>query len=281
MPLPFLALALAAPLRAAPLDAVPACAALDEQARARAEALAASEHLYDCCDDTVANCLAEPRPCKLAGRVAGEICRRVADGQPDEIVRRSLQLRATSALPSGPPATIDLAGYPHLGAEDAPVTVVTYVCLRCPYCARLEPKLAEAVTDGPLRDKVKLYVKLFPLKSHPGSSEAALGALAALDQGRYWDFLRVAFDDFDAFSPERLPEWARRVGLDVERWEADRADEATRARLVASKREGLANGVDATPSIFIDGRRYRAQLEIGEIVDVLEEEYDRVTGEER
>jgi protein-disulfide isomerase len=53
---------------------------------------------------------------------------------------------------------------------------------------------------------------------------------------------------------------------------------ATRERLLASKKEGIVNKVEATPTFFIDGRRFAGDLDIDELVDVLEEEHDRVTG---
>jgi protein-disulfide isomerase len=57
------------------------------------------------------------------------------------------------------------------------------------------------------------------------------------------------------------------------------ADPATRETLVASKKEGLANGVEETPTLFINGRRWVGDLEAVEILDAVAEEAARVRGE--
>ena len=74
-------------------------------------------------------------------------------------------------------------------------------------------------------------------------------------------------------------DWAREAGLSPTAFEAATAEPATRERLVSSKKEGLRNGVEATPTLFIDGRPYVGDLDLEELVDVIGEERDRVTGE--
>ena len=52
-------------------------------------------------------------------------------------------------------------------------------------------------------------------------------------------------------------------------------DPGVRSQLVASKKEGLKVGVEATPTLFIDGFRYHGELDIAELTDVLEESYEQ------
>lgn len=267
------------PCAAATAADVPACASLDAAGLARARALMDSEFLYDCCDESVAACLAEPAPCSLAVRLAGEICRRVGHGEDDAAVRQALRLRARSMMPVGTPAAFDISSAPMLGEPSAPVVVVEYGCVRCPFCAALTPALEQAIRQGPLRGKVRLYYRLFPIKGHEASTEAGLAALAAHAQGRFWDFLALAYSRFDSFDPEVLPDWARQAGADLPAWEAVSAAAATREALVASKREGMANGVESTPTFFISGRRYHGELTAGQLEDVLLEEAGRLAGE--
>ena len=61
-------------------------------------------------------------------------------------------------------------------------------------------------------------------------------------------------------------------------FEAAMADDRTRARLVNSKKEGIVNKVDATPTLFINGRKYVGDLNPKEIIDVVEEEYEQLRG---
>ena len=52
----------------------------------------------------------------------------------------------------------------------------------------------------------------------------------------------------------------------------------TNARISEARKEGIRNKVEATPTLFIDGRRYSYELETPVLVDVLQEEWERVTG---
>jgi protein-disulfide isomerase len=88
-----------------------------------------------------------------------------------------------------------------------------------------------------------------------------------------------AYARFDDFSPELQPAWAGAVGLDPAAFEARLADPATRESLVASKKEGLVNGVEATPTLFINGRMWVGDLTAAELLDAIEEEAARVTGD--
>ena len=93
---------LAGPAAAGSLADAPDCAALAKADRARAGKLAEQHYLYDCCEDTVANCLAAARPCPLAVRLAGDLCRRVAAGETDEQIDAAMKLRARSMMPVCP-----------------------------------------------------------------------------------------------------------------------------------------------------------------------------------
>jgi protein-disulfide isomerase len=272
------ALSVAGLARGATPGDVECCQHLDTDELAHATELMGQHFLYDGCDDTVAACLAQPDPCPLAGRLAGEICRRVGRGQSDEEIATQLQLRSRTMVPGGPVAQIDLDGAPSFGDPAAPVVLVEYACVRCPFCSRITPDLMQAIESGVLAGKVRLVFKLFPIKGHEGSTESGLAAQAAHQQGKFWEFMTLAYDRFDRFSVDALPDWAADAGLDGEAYAAAVADGATRDAVVRSKREGMGNGVDSTPTFFVSGRRYQAELEVTQLIDILLEEYERLTG---
>jgi protein-disulfide isomerase len=256
----------------------PACDALRGARRHLAERVLESEYVYECCDQTIAQCLAARPTCELAVRLAENVCRRVAQGEDESRIRRALSRRARSMVGGGAVAEFDLSSSPAAGSGDAAVTVVVYACARCPYCSRLVPALYRAVTVGPLRDEARLVFRVFPIRGHEHSTEAGLAFAAAQGMGKFWEFLLYAYAHFDTFSVEAQPEWAAAVGLDPAAFSARVTDPAIREALVASKKEGLLNGVEETPTLFINGRRWVGDLEIGEVVDALEEEAARVRG---
>jgi protein-disulfide isomerase len=254
----------------------PACDRLPAEQKKLAGQILQSEHPYDCCDDTIAKCLKRKPACSLAVRLAANICRRVARGEPREKIARALDRRARTALRAGKPASIKLDGVPMAGDPDAPVAVVEYACARCPYCSRITPKLYRAVTEGPLEGKVRLYLKLFPIRGHPFSKEAGLAFLAAAKLNRFWQYALYSYQHFDQYSLLKQAQWAEKEGMDARAFERIVNDPATREALIASKKEGIVNKVNATPTFFIDGKKYSGEVQVDEIIDYLEEVYERI-----
>jgi protein-disulfide isomerase len=252
----------------------PSCDSLPADKRALVGSLFASLHPYDGCDDTFARCLALRPPNKMVVRIADDLCRQAKSGKDAKQIERALAKRAQSMLPGGPRLSAQLDEATRAGAADAPVILVAYACTRCPLCKQIVPALHAAVTSGPLAGKVRLYLRPFPLKSHPGAAEGGLALLAAAKLGRFWPFTLLVYERFDQFTVATLPEWAQAAGLDRPAFERIFADPKMREELVASKVEGLRNKVDATPSLFIDGRPYVYDVKLEAIIDVLQEAYE-------
>ena len=212
--------------------------------------------------------------CRLAYRLAENICLRVKADQDEQRIRRALSRRAQSMLP-GRKAVIDLNLSPMAGAGDAPVRIVAYACARCPFCSKVVPALHEEVTRGSLKGKAGLHFKTFPIRGHEGSKEGGLAIVAAARMGQLWPFLLKLYERYDFFCPDALSTWAAEAGLDKAEIERLCKDPETLSLLVESKREGIRNKVSATPTFFLDGRLFLGEPTIDELIDVVEEIYDR------
>ena len=256
------------------------CHSLHGAPRKRAAALLETSYVYDCCDKTLTRCLQQRPRCRLAVRLANNICRRVSEGQNDDRIKLALSLRARMMQSeyTDERADIDLAEVPMVGKADAPITVVEYAGPRGEHCARLTPRIHRAIVEGRLVGKVKLYLKPFALRSNPHSKEAGVAFLAAQELGGFWDFVLYSYARFGSFTVSGLTDWADAIGLDRTRFEQLTKDPALVRRLVAIKKEGLGNGVTSTPTFFVNGRMYQGELAIEELLDVLEEAHDRSRG---
>ena len=257
----------------------PTCDALSGEKKTLATALINEQHLYDCCDGTIRECLKEGK-CSLATRLANQVCRMAAAGKDKATIERMLSQRASS-MTSARPVPIDNSRAERLGEADAPVTLTLYLCARCPYCARLVPQLHKEITEGVLKGKVKAYVREFPIRSHPGSTEGSMAMVAARRMGKGWTFLLHLYRIFDKYDPANLPKCAAEYGMNEEEFRNLLSDEGVRRELTASKKEGVRNRVDATPTLFINGRKYAGDLSIETVVDVIEEEAERVKARKR
>ena len=263
-------------LRAEP--GLPVCSALTPEQRLEVERLVTSLAAHDCCDDTLAACARREAPSRLVARLIADVHRRVRAGQPEADIRRAFEKRAASALAPRRGADMDLTAVPWAGQADAPVSVVVYACARCPFCSRAVPALYRSVTEGPLAGKARLAMRVFPIRGHEHALEGGLALEAARDLGRFWPYLLRLYGRFDDFALERLPAWAVEAGLDRAAFEAAMGKAEVREALVHSKKEGVRLGVDATPTFFVNGRRYDGELEEAALRDYLEEEAERVQG---
>ena len=259
----------------------PACDALPADRKVTVREIFSTLHPYDGCDETFARCLAGKPPKAIVLRLASDICRQVKAGDDRKQVERSLTRRAQMMLGSGQRATIAVDEATRAGAAQAPVEVVAYACPRCPFCKDMVTDLYQAVTDGPLAGKARLYLRPFPLKTHADSTEGGLAMMSAAKLGHFWPFVLTLYKNFDSYCPKLLADWAVAAGMDRTAFERAYADPKTRDALVASKQEGLRNKVSVTPTFFIDGRQYSYELSREAVVDVVEEAYDSKAGPQR
>ena len=102
-----------------------------------------------------------------------------------------------------------------------------------------------------------MVFKHYPLSGHPHALPAAKAAEAARLQGKFWEMHDLLFEHQRELDDAALERYAQQLGLDLERFRADLASEAVKARIEADRAEGKRLGVDSTPSIFINGRRFR------------------------
>jgi protein-disulfide isomerase len=262
------------------------CGGLSAEKRANAERIMGLVFPHDCCDDTLAACV-KTSPSRLVSRLRAEVCRRVADKDSEAEIVRALEKRGASMVSLGKPAAMDLSQVAWVGEANGSdkgsdkgkiVEVVVYACARCPFCAKSIPALYAAITTGALKGKARFAFRLFPIRSHPNSAEAGLAFEAAHAMGAYWPYVLKVFTAFDDFALERLPTWAQEVGLDPAAFSAKSEDPATRKTLVEQKKEGLRLKVKATPTYFISGRLYSADMATISLIDAIEEEHERLNG---
>ena len=132
------------------------------------------------------------------------------------------------------------------GPVDAPF-VVAYGDYECPFCAALEERLYAL----PLR----VAFRHFPVRaSHPRAFAAACAAEAAGRQDAFWPMHDALFADQGRLEDPHLWAHAERLGLDIDRFEADRRSAAVAERIQRDFDEGLRAGVVTTPAGFVDGR---------------------------
>jgi protein-disulfide isomerase len=131
----------------------------------------------------------------------------------------------------------------HVRGPDGASLVIEYADFECPFCAALSLRLAAR----PLRR----VFRHFPVRtSHPRAWPSACAAEAASLQGRFWEMHDALFADQARLEDPHLWERARKLGLDLERFDADRRSAAVLARVRGDFEAGVRAGVVTTPTLF-------------------------------
>ena len=104
---------------------------------------------------------------------------------------------------------------------------------------------------------VKVVFKNFPLRSHKFAMKAAIAALAAESQGKFWEFHDLLFENYNRLNDQKIQDIAVAVGLDIEEYEKKKKDPAIERRVKQDLSDGRQAGVRGTPTIFINGVRLR------------------------
>jgi protein-disulfide isomerase len=155
------------------------------------------------------------------------------------------------------------------GSSEARVTLVEYGDYECPHCARAFP-IVERVRKR-LGARMLFGFRHFPLSNaHPHAQMAAEAAEATASQGRFWEMHEVLFADQQALEDEDLVARARRLGLDVARFEQELASGVHAARVRRDFRSGVRSGVNGTPTFFVNGARHDGAWDLETLLETQE-----------
>jgi protein-disulfide isomerase len=151
------------------------------------------------------------------------------------------------------PKVIPDEGSFSIGPANAALTLVEFSDFQCPYCARLSPILDSVVKAYP-RD-VRLVFKHFPLSFHSQARGAAAAAIAAGNQGKFFEFRARVMPNFRTLNDSLYLAVAKDLRLDMARFRREMVlDDEVNALLEADMELGRTVGVEGTPTVFVNGR---------------------------
>jgi len=155
------------------------------------------------------------------------------------------------------------------GPANAPVTLVEYGDYQCPYCGAAYPVVKRL--QKKLGKKLRFVFRNFPLtEAHPYALIAAETAEAAALQGKFWEMHDLLFKQQKLLKPEVIPAWAKKLGLDVDKFGNDIKQGVVEKRIKEDRQSGIRSGVNGTPTFFINGTRYDGPPDYGSLLEALE-----------
>lgn len=171
-----------------------------------------------------------------------------------------------------PRYTIDVHDAPMKGDPGAPITIIEFSDFQCPHCKHAQPGLERILEEYP---QVKLYFKNFPItRAHPYAQGAAQAAIAAGKQGKFWQYQSKIWNgDQEKEAPADLERYARELKLDIPRWKKDM--DAAAEKVNRDRADGDKAGIDATPTLYINGRKFHGAPVYDELKDWIDEELNK------
>lgn len=175
---------------------------------------------------------------------------------------------------------------PRRGPEDAPVEVIVFSSMQCPACQLVSQVFDRMLDRGD--GTFSLVYKQFPMGDcnpimnidmQPMACEMADASVAAQAQGKFWEFHDRAFAGSLKHSMATMRAAAEKIGLDIDRFEADRTSSKVRDKVRKDAELGASLSINETPAIYINGRRVpgKALRFIEDFIQLALEEFPHTT----
>lgn len=171
-------------------------------------------------------------------QVLSELSQREAQNQP---------------LSSEVQAKLAAGNAPSFGPEGAKVTIVEFSDFQCPFCTRAA-SVVHQIREK-YGDKVRFVFRQYPLPMHGDAHLAAQAALAAHQQGKFWEYHDLLFANQRALTRPSLEDYAKQANLDMQQLKKALDDQALKDAVDADVELGEEVNVNGTPTVFINGRR--------------------------
>ena len=149
------------------------------------------------------------------------------------------------------PVKIEVGNSPVTGAKDGKITIIEFSDFQCPFCKRGKDTMEQILKAYP--NDVKIVFKHMPLSFHKMAKPCALATIAAGKQGKFWEMHNEFFDNQGSLSDEFIVDTAKKLGLNIDKFNADRGSKEAEDQLEADIKLAGQNGISGTPGFFVNG----------------------------
>ncbi len=132
---------------------------------------------------------------------------------------------------------------------DAKVTIIEYSDFECPYCSRASETMKKIKAE--YGSEANLVFKHFPVHGRTAQL-AAEASECARDQGKFWEYHYILFENQNDLTASNLVSYANQLGLDEETFKQCLTSGEKTAKVMTDFSEGQQNGVTGTPTFFIN-----------------------------
>ena len=145
------------------------------------------------------------------------------------------------------------------GNPKAPVVIVEFSDFQCPYCRSVQPTLKNLLAK--YEGRVSLSYRDLPLRDiHPQAQMAAEASRCAGEQGKFWEYHDLLFENPNKLNREGLVEQVRSLKLDEKQFDSCLSSGKYKAQVEQDRQLGLRAGLTGTPGFFINGNMLSGNL---------------------
>lgn len=191
----------------------------------------------------------------------------------DEVLLKSSSRKSVQVLELTYSHAINIKGSPFKGNNDAPIVIVDFTDFQCPYCAKLVPTFEKLLARYP--EQIKIVYKNFPLRSHKFARKAANAAMAAHQEGKFWEFHDKLFANYNRMSDAVINNIRKELNLATPAFDTLMNSPKIRRRVQRDVSQAIQIGVNSTPTVFINGKMQKDKRYEG-FVDAIEKELKRL-----
>lgn len=159
---------------------------------------------------------------------------------------------------------------PSLGPVDAPVLMVEFSDFNCPYCEQFFRETLPPLLDA-YDGQIRFVYRDFPILGEL-SLTAAIASECADEQGKYWEYHDLLFENQRTFDETGLTRFAEELNLDLEQFGACQNDPAFRDEVLADYAEAQRLRATGTPTFFINGRLVAGAQPLAVFTSIIDEE---------
>lgn len=167
---------------------------------------------------------------------------------------------------------IDVGINPPKGNLNSEVVLIEFSDFQCPFCKNALPIIEEILEE--YEGEIAVYYRNFPLTMHENSFIAAEAVECANEQGKFWEYHDILFENQKNLNKENLKLYAQELGLDENQFNDCLDARKFKQDIERDISDGKAMGIGGTPAFFINGRKI-VGINTNLIKNTIEEELGR------
>ncbi|MBF0107728.1 MAG: DsbA family protein [Magnetococcales bacterium] len=162
------------------------------------------------------------------------------------------------------------------GPATAPVTIIEFSDFECPYCRKAQGVLSQL--KEAYGDKLRFVFRHFPLPFHKQAPKASEASMCANEQEKFWPYHDALFVESQSLAEDALKELAKKLSLDMTKFEECLKSGRHAARITADSASGKQLGITGTPTFFVNGIKLVGAIPLNTFKEIIDQEIKPAPG---